>query len=122
MVALRAMTRILQVIVSLPTVVFTVLVGVSLLYWLSVMLGALDLEVFGDADAGHDAIGGDGHHGHDVGGANGDHGDVLSALGGVELRRVPVMVRVSFVAIFGWLVSGKVATTVTFGSARASEP
>jgi hypothetical protein len=90
------MTRLLQVIVSLPTVVFTVLVGVSLVYWLSVMLGAIDLEVSGTAEGGHE-----GHEGH----GDGDHGGVLSALGGVELRKVPVMVRVSFVAIFGWLVS-----------------
>ena len=44
------MVRFLQVIVSLPTVVFTVLVGASLLYWLSVVLGALDVEILGGAD------------------------------------------------------------------------
>ena len=59
-VASRAMTRLLQVIVSLPTVVFTVLVGVSLVYWVSVMLGAIDLEVSGTAEGGHE-----GHEGHE---------------------------------------------------------
>lgn len=132
------MARFLQVIVSLPTVAFTVLVGVSLLYWLTVVLGALDVEILGGADGAdgaadgaHDALGGhdgaDGAGGHDgADGGDGDAGDhdggVFSALGGVELRKVPVTVRVSFIAIFGWLVSALGAMSLGPAAARAGVP
>jgi len=109
------MGRFLQVIVSFPTVVFTVLVGTSLLYWLSVALGALDVEILGGADgADGDADGGDADAG--------DHQGLLSALGTVELRKVPVTVRVSFVAIFAWLVSALGALTLGAPLARAGVP
>ncbi len=129
------MVRFLQVIVSLPTVVFTVLVGVSLLYWLSVVLGALDVEILGGADGADGGADGaaDGAHdgGHDGGhdaadGGDGDGGDhdggAFSALGGMELRKVPVTVRVSFVAIFGWLVSALGALTLAAPLARLGVP
>ncbi|MFO0602989.1 MAG: glycine zipper family protein [Polyangiales bacterium] len=130
------MARFLQVIVSLPTVAFTVLVGVSLLYWLTVVLGALDVEILGGADGAdgaadgaHDALGGhdgaDGaHDGADGGdGDAGDHdGGVFSALGGVELRKVPVTVRVSFIAIFGWLVSALGAMSLGPAAVRVGVP
>lgn len=99
------------------------------------VLGALDVEVLGGADGAdgaHDALGGtDGADGgHDAGdaadGGDGDagdhHGGVFAALGGVELRRVPVTVRVSFVAIFGWLVSALGALTLGPALARAGVP
>ena len=133
------MGRFLQVIVSLPTVVFTVLVGASLLYWLSVVLGALDVEILGGADGADGADGAaDGGHdgadgGHDAGdgadgdgdadgGDAGDHHGFFTTLGGHDLRKVPVTVRVSFVAIFAWLVSALGALTLSAPLARAGVP
>jgi hypothetical protein len=103
------MARFLQVIVSLPTVIFTVLVGVSLLYWCSVVLGALDIDALGGA-GGKDTDGSLGEstpEGHDGSAASTEaHPSGLSAvLGAIELRKVPMTVRVSFVSIFSWLVS-----------------
>src|ERR1043165_2531397 len=33
-----------------PTVVFTIGLGICLIYWLFVLIGALDIDLFGDAD------------------------------------------------------------------------
>ncbi len=70
------MTELLRLATTFPTVVFTVLVGVVLVYWAFVMLGALELDALGGAhhahlgDVGHD-LGDVGHGllhgGHDVG-------------------------------------------------------
>jgi hypothetical protein len=40
------MTALLESITSFPTVVFTVLVGVAVVYWLFVIIGALDIHMF----------------------------------------------------------------------------
>jgi hypothetical protein len=57
-------------------VVFTVGLGIALVYWLFVLLGALDIDLFhgGDVGGGADGIGDVGGHidvgGHDVGGGD----------------------------------------------------
>jgi hypothetical protein len=103
----------LDVILKLPTVAFTIALGVVLLYWLSVVLGALDLDILGGGDAGDhaggdtggDADGGDADGGDaDTADGNAPHGGILGALGSVELRRVPMTVRVSFLTIYAWLL------------------
>ncbi len=48
------MTEFLQAIISLPTGLFTVPLGLALLYWLFVMIGAADVDLLGGAD-GQDA-------------------------------------------------------------------
>lgn len=99
------MSQLLQVISSFPTVIFTILMVAVVLYWLLVILGALDLDLLGGGDGaadgaaegvggdvgdvgdagdlgGHDAgdlgdHGGDvGDHGGDAGDHGGDHGEV----------------------------------------------
>lgn len=73
------MSEFLTAILAFPTVVFTILLGVVIAYWLFVLLGALDINLLGDADLdGHGtdvAVGGHGHadlhvaghgHGHDL--------------------------------------------------------
>ena len=73
------MNEFLNAILAFPTVVYTILLGVVVLYWLFVILGALDINLLGDADLdghGHADLhaGGHGHadaleahgHGHDV--------------------------------------------------------
>lgn len=45
------MTEFLTAILAFPTVVFTILLGVVIAYWLFVLLGALDIDLLGHADA-----------------------------------------------------------------------
>jgi hypothetical protein len=98
-----------------PTVVFTIGLGICLIYWLFVLIGALDIDLFGDADisgAGK-AIGG--HDIGDVGGAGkalgegGDHdldidggGGLWSGLG---LSKVPITISVSAIFFVCWCIS-----------------
>ena len=121
-----AMGEVARIVLSFPTVAYTVALGVAMLYWASVMLGALDLDILGGADGGadgaHEGIGDGGadvgHHGadggHDGAGdgdADGDgdgdaqgHGGVLTALAGVSIRRVPMTVALSTTIIVAWLL------------------
>jgi len=63
--------KLIDAAAAFPTVILTILLGIVLVYWLFVILGALDLDLFsGDADIG----GGDGigiPKGIDIGGADG---------------------------------------------------
>jgi len=121
---LAPVPHLLIAILTFPVVVYTVLLGVVLLYWASMLLGAVDLDLLGGAEHG-------GAHGGDVGdvGDAGDAGDVgdagdagdgdagdaehggvhhgglFSTLGAFGLRRVPMTVTVSLLVIYGWLVS-----------------
>lgn len=82
-----------------PTVVFTIGLGIALLYWVFVLLGMLDLDLFG---------------GGDLAGAGKGLGDVIaSGKGGAEalkgghdadglLGGVPVTISLSIVLLAGW--------------------
>jgi len=104
-----------------PTVVFTIGLGICLIYWLFVLLGALDIDLFGDADVSGDgdlsgaakAIGDVGGAGEAIGdvGANGagDHdldidggGGLWSGLG---LSKVPITISVSTIFLVCWCIS-----------------
>lgn len=106
----------LHAIMEFPAVVFTVFLAAVMMYWAFVLASGIDLD-----DQGADGHG-DGHHDADADGdgdgdaegdADGDAHDhaaggahvLLDLLGAVELRRVPLTVRVSLVVIFAWLVS-----------------
>jgi hypothetical protein len=91
-----------------PTVVFTIGLGVCLIYWLFVLLGALDIDLFGHADVdgggadvgGHD-VGGhdvdiDAGHGHDI---DADHGHSSSLWGGLGLSKVPITISISAIML-----------------------
>jgi hypothetical protein len=140
--------QLLDAVVTFPGAMYTVLLGVVTLYWISMLVGAVDLDLLGGAEHGgteaaaegaldgHGA--GDGHldhggdidHGGDVdhgeaevgeaehGGA--DHGDdgVLSALGALGLRKLPMTVSVSLLVIWGWLVSVLGALTLAEPASR----
>ena len=97
-----------------PAVVFTVLLVPVLLYWFAVVLGALDVDLFGElgvdgVDTGLDLDVADG------GGADGGagDGDVAADGGGLVagwwqalgLAGVPVTLAASLVVVFGWLVA-----------------
>lgn len=57
------MSEFLNAILAFPTVLFTIPLGVVIAYWLFVILGALDINLLGDAD-----LDGHGHTDLDVGG------------------------------------------------------
>ncbi|MEI9948121.1 MAG: glycine zipper family protein [Pseudomonadota bacterium] len=108
------MSEVFQLALSFPGVVYTVLLGVVLVYWLFVVLGAIHLGD-GSADGHFDGLGGD--HAADVGDV-GDGGDVASdgdgdaaegsavsaLLHALHLRSVPVTVILSLIITFSWLV------------------
>jgi hypothetical protein len=70
-------TELVHASLQFPTVVFTIGLGIALVYWLAVLLGALDIDVLG--------------HGH-------GHHD----LGEVGLGAVPATISVSIVLLAGW--------------------
>lgn len=99
-----------------PTVVFTIGLGICLIYWLFVLIGALDIDLFGDAD-----ISGAGKAIGDVAGAGKGIGDVAGAgkaagdhdvdldtggiWGGLGLSRVPITISVSTIFLVCWCIS-----------------
>ncbi len=107
-----------------PTVVFTIALGIVLVYWLFVLIGALDIDLFGGdvdvdvsgaakgigdvltggAKGGAEALHG-GHAGHEIGGdADGDldGGGLWHVLG---LGDVPVTISVSLITVLAWVGS-----------------
>lgn len=111
------MNELLEASVRFPTVVFSVGLGIALIYWLFVLLGALDIDLFHDATGaakgGGEALG-DAITGGAKGGAEalkgvkpgdgGDAGDggVLDALG---LTSVPITISLSAIMLLGWIGS-----------------
>src|SRR6187431_1907441 len=106
--------------VNLP---FTVLLGVIVLYWLLVGLGALDMNLFGDVDAdlhthvhvetdvdAHPLVPGDPPHltGDKAGGISKELGGeesgfLLQALAFLNVGQVPVMFVISVLVLCLWL-------------------
>jgi hypothetical protein len=111
----------LALVTTFPVVIYTVLLGAAIIYWLFVMVGAIHLDsgdgaadgLLDGADGGHHVDAGDA--GGDTGGdadAGGDHGDVGDAPGGLagmmaalKLRSVPVTIVFSLLALFSWIFS-----------------
>jgi len=132
------MNEVLRLALSFPGVVYTVLLGVVLVYWLFVVLGALHLgdgSVDGQFDgiAEHGADVGDvGHHGGEVADGAGDAGDGGDADGGegsavaalihaLHLRSVPLTVILSLIITFSWLVCTIAMQVVSRTAAPASQ-
>lgn len=129
-----AVTGVLTLAAGFPTVIFTVLLGLSLIYWLFVLVGAVDLDGGGAAEglegaakgalegAAKGALEGAAKgvleggakaalegvaDGVDVpDGADAPEGGVLATLASaLRLRDAPVTVILSFFSLFGWLGS-----------------
>lgn len=113
------MAEFLDAAFTFPTAVFTVLLAFVLLYWLTVILGALDLDTLdgllgvegaeGAADgalegldSGDFADAGDAGDLADAEGAEGTSGGWLDRLG---VSGVPLTITLSFFAFFGWILS-----------------
>lgn len=93
------MSELLSAMLAFPTVIFTVLLGVVVTYWIFVILGALDIDLLNfDADADVDADAGtDGGDGDYDGGLAG----VWNALG---LGGVPVTLSSSVLVLAAWVL------------------
>lgn len=98
-----------------PTVVFSIGLGIALIYWVFVLLGALDIDLFG-SDAHPNLAGtgqgvGDAIAGGAKGGAEAIKGmklDVDSDGGlwaGLGLSRVPLTISLSVVFLVCWVIS-----------------
>ncbi|HWU88385.1 MAG TPA: hypothetical protein VN253_13960 [Kofleriaceae bacterium] len=110
------MNELVQASLQFPTVVFTIALGIALVYWLFVLLGALDIDLLGhgDVDVAGAAKGiGDAITGGAKGGAEAVHGghadvDADGDLGGggiwsgLGLGAVPVTISVSIILLVCW--------------------
>lgn len=83
------MASFIAIISSYPAIIYTVLLGVILIYWLLAILGMIDIEAL---DIGMDA---------DVDGVTG----LASALMAVGLNGVPFSIVVSFLVLVSWLLT-----------------
>ncbi len=100
----------IEAAVHFPTVVFTIGLGIALVYWVFVLLGALDLDIGADADA-PDV----GDVGGDAGDGGGDAGDTTDAAkgavstgsiwSGLGLSRVPITISISMILLVCWILS-----------------
>jgi hypothetical protein len=91
------MGELLHIAIAWPTVAYTLLSGLALLYWLFVILGALDidfLEFDVDVDLELDGAG--------DGAAEGGLSGALGLLTALRLRNAPLTVTFSFLFLFSW--------------------
>ncbi len=113
------MTEFVDISLSFPTVIFTFLLGLALIYWLLVILGALDMDMLDPGHLFHAADGAlEGAHGALDGAGEGagealhgalDHhdlGDAFSLFGFLGLRGVPLTLVLSIIVLVGWVTSG----------------
>jgi hypothetical protein len=98
---------------SFPTVVFTVMLGVALVYWTMVIVGALGMDALDIDGHGHGHVDIDGHvdvdgHGHGHVDSDGQHhelGAIASFMSVLKLTSVPMTIVLSLVFFWGWLLS-----------------
>ena len=113
------MGHFLGVALGFPMVIYTVLLGLSLVYWLFVVVGFVHVSFDGADGAADGALDGAGHDigGHDVGshdvgdadvGGDGDVGDAdtghAGMLGALKLRSAPITVVASCILFFSWFL------------------
>ena len=115
------MNELISASLQFPTVVFTIVLGIVLMYWVFVLLGALDVDLFGgdvDVDVSGAAKGiGDVLTGGAKGGAEAFHADAHAGgdadadvdggglWHGLGLGDVPVTISVSLIATLSWVGS-----------------
>jgi hypothetical protein len=129
------MNEVLRLALSFPAVVYTVLLGVVLVYWSFVVVGAIHLGD-GSADGHFDGIGDHGADVADVGGgdvadaADGGDGDgdggegspVAALIHALHLRSVPATVVFSLIITFSWLVCTIAMQLVSRATMTGSQP
>ena len=110
------MSELWEASLAFPTVVFTIALGIVLVYWLFVLLGTLDLDLLGhggghdvgDASGGHDAGGDAGDGGHDGQDHDTDGDGDNSGSGpwrGLGLSAVPLTISISAIVLVCWVGS-----------------
>ncbi len=104
------MNELLATSLAFPTVVYSVALGVCLLYWALVFLGALGVDLTGDGDADVDATD-----------STGSAPAVMGLIGLSHLGQVPITVAFSLVSLFGWFVSGLLSRREALLGAFVSE-
>lgn len=105
------MSSLFAALTSFPAVVYTVLLGVVLVYWLLAIIGLVDFEAGADVDIGADA----GDAG-DIGDAGDGGPEGLSGLAAwlvaFGLNGVPFSIVVSLLALVGWFLTGMASLTL----------
>lgn len=111
------MQQFLNIITHYPVAIFSVLVIVSIFYWLIACLGFIDMDSGADLDVdipdgGFDADmdldipdgGAEVGDGYDVD-SSGMHGSLAGLLLKLKLNGIPLPLVISLICIFGWLIS-----------------
>lgn len=112
------MQEFLQIILAFPTVAFTALMGVIIVYWLTVIAGVVDLDLFElDADIDVDVdldldvdvdvdLDVDVDADVDVGtGGGGSGGGLVSVLDALGLIGVPLTISITLFSFFNWCIT-----------------
>lgn len=124
------MSEVTALALSFPGVVYTAFVGVVIVYWAFVIVGAIELhgsdgalDGLGDGAGGHDLGDGFDHHGADGGDADGGgdgdadggdaddldsghvHGPLAALMSALRLRSVPITVMLSVLVVLSWLLA-----------------
>lgn len=112
------MQEFLNIILSMPTVVYTVLMGIMALYWVTVIMGAVDIDLF-DLDADLDAdMDLDLDADVDVDGVLGRAGVIVSLLSALGLIGIPLTISLSIFVLFNWALTFLIA----YSLGAATEP
>ena len=132
------MQEFLNIIHSMPTVVYTVLMGIMALYWVTVIMGAVDIDLF-DLDADLDAdmdldldadvdvdvdvdldtdLDVDVDTDVDVDGVQGSAGVIVSLLSALGLIGIPLTISLSIFVLFNWALTFLIA----YSLGAATEP
>jgi Protein of unknown function (DUF1449) len=87
------MDAFLALLMSFPSVIFTGLLGLAMIYWLSVIIGALDIDLLSpDTD-------------HDVGDAGGVAHASSGLLNFISVGKVPVTIIFTVFSLLSWFMS-----------------
>lgn len=97
------MAAFLALVTTFPVVVYTVLLGASLVYWVFVVIGAVSLDSH-HHDGGLD-LDGDGVPDHLEGADGHDEGGLAGMMAALKLRSAPATVVLSILVLFSWLFS-----------------
>jgi hypothetical protein len=109
------MNQLLDAAAQFPTAIFTIGLGIALLYWVFVLVGALDLDILGGGDlsgvakGAGDAIAGAAKGAGDAVTASKGAGDGLDGGDGfwhaLGLATVPITISISIVLLIAWISS-----------------
>lgn len=103
------MNELLEASLRFPTVIFTIGLGIALVYWLFVLLGALDIDVLGHHGDVTGATKGTAEALKGLKGAGADHDGGVDADGGfwdaIGLAHVPITISFSVIVLVAWVLA-----------------